>query len=384
MACAHPLHISPSYYVSGHYYSPPEPYSVPCGKCVNCIRDRQNFYIDRAEYEFSHRLTASFLTLTYDDPHAYRRCGVLDPVTGFATDVVNGKTVVRTSLRFKDVQNFLCSLRHYVKAHPEMHGVLCQPNFSYAYCGEYGDQFGRCHFHVLIFGLDFAFMRKVYEKLWRYGFVDTLPLLDGGIRYLVKYMDKFERGETAFLKYDCRGVARPRLRLSIGFGEGLLWDNTQDIIDNFYTYPCGKGKRRPISTYWKLLLTGHVVSRDVTRKTWAVKDPYYVAFTRQKIIDKMRSYHLKDFSPRAVDDFRLKLARIREENLIAQLRAHHVPVDDYHSLFKSRFGWKTVDSKVVHRLPTYAQRVFAEEYYHYVSSKWLGEKFANPYYIGGA
>lgn len=357
MACSHPLTIRPEYKLwNGSVLPSLYEYKVPCGYCLNCRVDKTNEIIDRANYEYCNRLSAAFVTFTYDDVHLIERCAVLNPQGGFMYDDNGHDTVVRTSINYKDIQRFLDNIRHYIKAHPEIQNVLCQPDFSYIYVGEYGDTFGRCHAHILFFGLDFAYCKKLIFEQWKYGLIDVLPLLDGGIRYVCKYMDKMEKGILAEMKYDFKGIARPKLKMSKGFGQGLLWKNVDDIVKNDYTYPVAHGKRRPISHYWRILLTGNVTSRDVTKETYCRKKPEYIAKQiARKAID-LKSYNLHRnydiFDEDVQSAFSLRKARIREYNLSVSLHNKHVPVDDWKinyskkgfkrfvvpSLIRSRFG----------------------------------------------
>ena len=61
MACCNPFQKLVTY---GHM---DYVYYIPCGYCLNCRKDKQQYYIDRAEYEYKKRLTAAFVTFTYDD-----------------------------------------------------------------------------------------------------------------------------------------------------------------------------------------------------------------------------------------------------------------------------------------------------------------------------
>lgn len=382
MACAHPLKLKPTVYVRGSPRSWREYVSVPCGYCVNCRRDQQNYWVDRAEYEYCKRLTASFVTLTYDDVHLVDECWVKDIYNHGLYDIASdGQKVPRTTLVYHDIERFLNNLRHYIRNnYSDSPNLLIQPDFSYLYCGEYGEDHFRCHFHILFFGLDFAACGSIFRKLWKKGFVDVLPLLDGGIRYVCKYMDKFEKGDFAFYKYDCKDIARPRLRASIGFGKDLLRDNAENIIDNYYTYACGKGKRRPISAYWKKLLTGCAVSRDVTKVAWDKKCPVYEAIRTKAMIQTMREYNLKDFRKEKIDEFRLEQSRKREYNIILQLRRDgspsYDPGIDIEKCVRPKYEFLSYDRKKIIKIPHRAQRCLAEEYQHYLLDKWLNDNFA--------
>lgn len=87
-----------------------------------------------------------FLTLTYDDAH-------LPPDGG---------------LHKEHFQGFIARLRSAVRP----------KKFSYFHCGEYGENFGRPHYHALLFGLDFAdkrfYNRKHGHVIWRSEKLDKL------------------------------------------------------------------------------------------------------------------------------------------------------------------------------------------------------------------
>lgn len=42
---------------------------VPCGKCINCLRNRQNYMVSRVYAEAQKRGTFAFITLTYEDKY---------------------------------------------------------------------------------------------------------------------------------------------------------------------------------------------------------------------------------------------------------------------------------------------------------------------------
>lgn len=391
MACAHPFKMLPSVSVNGRWHSWTEPINAPCYRCVNCIRDRQNFIIDRANYEYCRRLTAAFVTFTYDNAHLISECAVRDK-HGFIYDSNSrGDIVPRTTLRYDHLRKFIDSIRVYIKRHPEIQGVMCQPDFSYMYCGEYGsdkypDLLGRCHFHVIFFGLDFAYCKKFIFERWKYGFIDCLPLLDGGIRYVTKYMSQFDLGKYAFYKYDVKGIARPRLCLSINFGKGLLMDNVDNIYENYFTYPISKGKRRPISAYWKRLITGGTVLRDPTKSAWNKKSPEYNAYCMINTAQQMlaQKYHAKNYYSKASQtEYKAYKARILEMNLIADSHNRGVPVPDIDKCFQSKFGWLTWYGRRVRRLPSASQRLLADEYNQRLYERYLYLKFPEVSYGKG-
>ena len=100
-----------------------------------------------------------------------------------------------------------------------------QPNFTYLGVGEYGQKgeiFDRPHFHILFFGLDHKYCEKLFLEEWQNGFIDALPILNGGIRYVLKYMDKQIMGkQNKWENYGRYGLEAPKQFQSKGLGNGI-------------------------------------------------------------------------------------------------------------------------------------------------------------------
>lgn len=102
------------------------PVRLPCGRCNGCRLERSRQWAMRCLYEAKMHKSNCFLTLTYDDknlPHDYS----LD--------------TAELSLFAKRLHNRLLRSRGF--------------GIRYYGCGEYGDQTGRPHYHLLVFGHDF-------------------------------------------------------------------------------------------------------------------------------------------------------------------------------------------------------------------------------------
>lgn len=104
-------------------------FQLPCGRCVGCRLERSRQWAVRCVHESKLHVHNCFLTLTYDNDHL--------PDDG--------------SLVKRHLQLFMKRLRKKFG-----NGIR-----FYA-CGEYGADFGRPHYHVLLFGLDFP--DKVFHK----------------------------------------------------------------------------------------------------------------------------------------------------------------------------------------------------------------------------
>ncbi|QCS36814.1 replication initiation protein [Tortoise microvirus 10] len=199
-------------------------YDVPCRRCMSCRLDYQIYLTFCAENElydcYRSGLGASFCTFTYDDSHI--------PPNG--------------SLCKKDLQNFLKTGRKNL----ERSGFPA--SFKYLACGEYGDKFGRPHYHVAFIGLSDVLVNEFFRSAWRHGLVDIGVLQPGGMRYILKYCTKAVLGDKAKELYDDKGLERPFITRSCKMGYEYLYRNIDDIVANNFTY-VKAGIRRPIPKY---------------------------------------------------------------------------------------------------------------------------------------
>lgn len=106
---------------------------LPCGRCIGCRLEYARQWAVRCVHEASLHENNCFLTLTFDDNHLPKN-GSLD------------KSVF---------QKFMKRLR---KKYPKnVYGHI-----GYYMCGEYGEDFGRPHYHACLFNFDFP-----DKKLWK-------------------------------------------------------------------------------------------------------------------------------------------------------------------------------------------------------------------------
>lgn len=181
-------------------------YSVPCGRCVNCRRNKSFRWSRRLlmESESYSDDDMCFLTFTYNDDNC------------------------PSELDYKDIQSFLKNLRYYC-------GKL-----RFFVCGEYGDLFGRPHFHMILFGHNFyegakiagygsdgvpLFHHPLIDKCWDKGFAEFGQVTPASIQYVAGYVTKKLKADND--KHDVKPFVR--MSLKPGIGHNFLLKN-KDII----------------------------------------------------------------------------------------------------------------------------------------------------------
>lgn len=158
------------------------PVQVPCGQCVGCRIDRVSQWVVRLTHEAQLHDKKSFLTLTY------------------APD----KLPEGGSLMKRDLQLFMKRLR-------SAHGGTLR----FFDCGEYGENFGRPHYHMILFGVDFAdrikfstsgdndlYTSPTLDKLWGLGHCLIGSVTPDSCRYVASYIFKKFTGEDAARHYE--------------------------------------------------------------------------------------------------------------------------------------------------------------------------------------
>ena len=151
---------------------------LPCGRCIGCRLERARQWAVRLMHETKTQERASFLTLTYDENHLPQN---------------NSLSVEDTQLFFKKLRKWSdCERRSPIR---------------YFVCGEYGEHTARPHYHVILFGEDFAETRTHYknnlytspdlEKLWGKGFAPIGSVTFDSACYVASYCTKKITGPSA-------------------------------------------------------------------------------------------------------------------------------------------------------------------------------------------
>lgn len=158
------------------------PVSVPCGQCDGCRLERSRQWAVRCLHEASLYERNCFITLTYADVHL--------PSDG--------------SLDKSAFQKFMKRLRKRFPAE----------RIRYYHCGEYGELYGRPHYHACLFNFDFpdkalwtmrkglpAWRSAVLEELWPFGNSEIGSVTFESAAYVARYIMKKVLGDSADAHY---------------------------------------------------------------------------------------------------------------------------------------------------------------------------------------
>lgn len=201
--------------------------NIPCGRCIACRIDKRNEYEMRMQFELhDYKGVATFFCLTYDDEHI----------------PINDNGFV--SLRKSDLQKFLKRLRRHAQKKYKMTVPL-----KYFCVGEMGEKHLRPHYHGIVFGLDFQYDRDLFIKSWKNCYEAELftgPVARGGIRYVLKYLDKQFTPDMfdEDLPYEL-----PFRLISKGLGYNYFFKHYDEIVNENGIYY--KGKYRPLPRYYQ-------------------------------------------------------------------------------------------------------------------------------------
>lgn len=157
---------------------------LPCGQCSGCRLERARQWALRCMNEASCWDYNSFVLCTYSDDNL--------PANG--------------SLVKKHHQDFIKRLRD----------RLDYPPMKFYMCGEYGDTYGRPHYHYLLFGIDFAdkvfhqttpsgyklYTSALLDDIWGHGHCNIGSVTFDSACYTAKYIMKKTTGKGAIDAYN--------------------------------------------------------------------------------------------------------------------------------------------------------------------------------------
>lgn len=221
------------------------PANVPCGQCIGCRIDKMTDWSIRITHEAQFHKHNAFLTLTYND-ESLPRGG---------------------SLSKKDVNLFLKRYRKSIE--PQ--------KIRYYLCGEYGPKTKRAHYHMIIFGHDFAdkifykkskksnyklYRSETLQKLWGLGNCEIGSVTPSSAGYCAGYLIDKVTGKRAQKHYEFVNLETGEIHdrqpefasMSSHDGIGKQWFErfSSDVYPSDFTVQSGGKKHKPPRYYDRL------------------------------------------------------------------------------------------------------------------------------------
>lgn len=221
-----------------------DPIPIPCGQCATCRMSFSAELSTRAVLEAQYWQQSLFVTLTYSN-----KCLPISKFTGEAV-------LIR-----EELVRFIKRLKRRIVCH-----VLA--------CGEYGDDTGRPHFHLIIYTNDDmrlsqvavnVFHSQVIEECWKFGMSEVSKADAGCMSYVAGYVLKKCRLEADDDKH------KPFRIMPRNPGLGFCYLEDHDIFADGFVYgDFGKDiKRRNIPTAFIRKLEKDARAKDLKEGTKA-------------------------------------------------------------------------------------------------------------------
>lgn len=258
MPCYHPLK---AYQREGggpvvwdpHSKSAGMPINLPCGQCVGCRLERSRQWAVRCMHEAQMWEHNCFITLTYASEHL-------------------PKIFETPTLVLSDFQKFMKRLRFSATGltsfvNPDSGATESPIRFFHA--GEYGEKYGRPHYHACLFNYDFLdkvylkkspsgmdlYRSKFLEELWPFGHSSIGSVTFQSAAYVARYIMKKQNGPSAEKHYRAIDVETGELlhrspeytTMSRRPGIGSLWFDkfSADVYPHDYVIVNGRKCRPP-------------------------------------------------------------------------------------------------------------------------------------------
>lgn len=226
----------------------------PCGCCLPCRINRARVWTHRIMLENRSHTESCFVTLTYDEEHVPRD--------------KQGRLVLKKT----DVQKYLKRLRR----------KLRDQKIRYLAIGEYGDRYGRPHYHLIIYGIGSLLENDITtcwsDKKGAIGNVVVGGVTNHSARYCAGYCVKklnratdprLEGKPPEFLLSSRRGGGLGKkevIRIAQKIKENPYWD--ENTIINSFTIG---GKPYPLGGYLSSILFQELGQSEELRQSmlWA-------------------------------------------------------------------------------------------------------------------
>ena len=235
--------------------------NLPCGQCIGCRLERSRQWAMRCMHEAQMHENNCFITLTYDNEHL----------------------PADKSLHYGDFQRFLKRFRK----------SLGKSKIRYYMAGEYGEQYGRPHWHACIFGHDFSdkkffkrtasgsviYTSEQLQKLWPFGHSSVGDVTFESAAYVARYIMQKQQSDrlnpktgkpyNAIYEYvdlDSGEIIKRvpefnKMSLKPGIGHEWFKKYQSDVFPHDYVIVRGK-KMKPPKAYDKLYKSNNPYEYD--------------------------------------------------------------------------------------------------------------------------
>ena len=267
-------------------------FQVPCGRCTPCVRSYRGQWVFRLQEEIKVSSSAYFLTLTYSDEHLpYKEIEIETFEDAPSTYYVSHLP----TLDYTHHQKFLKKLRKKLD-------TLELPNkIRYYGCGEYGEKYGRPHFHYIIFNLPSELASKeALTNIWKKGHVDISEVNEARIHYVAGYVDKkLEKPRED--KLDNYLQAGERSFMSKGIGASYLTEARKE--------------------YYRRKEVPYIIAENGTKRVMPryYRDKLYDAEAQRRIVKTVRAY-LEEIAPKTEKEQLEEIARINHLHRMQEIK----------------------------------------------------------------
>lgn len=219
-----------------------EEYTVKCGKCFQCRRERQQDWTIKLINEAKYHKESCFITLT------------------FSNQILNDRN--SKAYEYGATPNFIFNIQnskiYFQKFIKRLRKKFKEKRITYYHVGEYGEKFHRPHHHVLLFGINFHEDRKeaeksksgyiqyysdTLEKLWAAGRTRIQDVNNNNISYIAAYSLKKFKNNQLNKKYKAIQSFSNRSKMNCKF----IRKHPELITKGYLTDSDGKKYRIPKS-----------------------------------------------------------------------------------------------------------------------------------------
>lgn len=234
---------------TGEVYT--HPVILACGQCLQCRCQYAQQWAARIMMEAQYHDHSYMITLTYDDEHVPRTwpyteswehtVRYCDPRSGHVrltkSKQYRGDEVM--TLNPKDLQDFVKRLRRDQEYHHSN-------TIRYYAVGEYGSQYHRPHYHIIVFGLMLDDIVEIgrnahgtilhdsptIRKIWGKGITEVSPMNWQDAAYCARYTTKkLGKAETDFYIENCLVPEFTRMSLKPAIGAQYYEDHKDEIYE---------------------------------------------------------------------------------------------------------------------------------------------------------